>query len=82
MLRLVIRGYLKKVRQWESSVEVWYDKMPSLMCDLADQHVKSMLGGTLDMVEIEFLDEPDVMQRFLRLGTNPDGMVMPIEIEP
>jgi hypothetical protein len=77
-LRLVVRGYLKSVRQWERSGEVPNPKLQGLM----REHATGIANGTLDMIEIEFLDEPDVMKRFFRIGSNPDLMVMPIKIGP
>jgi hypothetical protein len=41
-----------------------------------------MAAGTLDMIELEFLDEPNQLERYYRFGVNPDGMVMPIEVDP
>jgi hypothetical protein len=77
-IRLVIRGYLGKVRQWQSSVELTEENLENLLPDLAESHCEAMAAGTLDMIEIEFLDDPDPNRRFLRIGTNPDGIVYPL----
>lgn len=37
--------------------------------------------GRVFMAEIEFLDDPNPSQRFLRFGTDPRGMVRPHPID-
>jgi hypothetical protein len=44
------------------------------------RHVAAV-GDRPHMIEIEFLDEPDINQRFLRLGTDPRAMVIPTAID-
>jgi hypothetical protein len=56
-------------------------KLDKVVPDLAKEHADAMAAKTLDMVEIEFLDEPDVNQRYLRLGTNSAGMVAPMRLK-
>jgi hypothetical protein len=48
--------------------------------ELAQKHVK-LAGTRPHMIEFEFLDEPDQLKRFLRVGTDPRGMVKPIALD-
>ncbi len=82
MTRLTIRGFVGRVLQFEERVDVPDEKIDDLE-SLAEKHALALLavpGGHKHMIEIEFLDEPDVLQRFFRFGTDPSGMVWPIEI--
>lgn len=80
-VRLAIRGFVHGKRLFEERVEVDPDLMEDLLPGLASQHAAAMASHDLHMIEIEFLDEPDVNERFFRFGTDPAGMVMPIEID-
>ena len=77
-MRIAIRGYLGPTLQWTRRTEIGLNK---LAAELGTEHAQAMADGMLDMVEIEFLDEPDVNQRFFRIGTNPAGMRLPVEIK-
>ena len=81
MTRLAIRGFIGGVKQFEERIDV--SESGEEIEGLAEKHALDLLsrpGGDKHMIEIEFLDEPDPLQRFFRMGTDPAGMVQPIEV--
>jgi len=80
-IHLAIRGYLKSTLQWESLVDIDSDKLDELLPSLAEKHAEECVAGKLGMIEIEFLDEPNENERYFRMGVDPSGMVMPMEIK-
>lgn len=79
-LRLAIRGFVGRTRMFEDVVEIPDDSFDALIPQLAEKHATALASHELHMIEIEFLDEPDPEQRFFRFGTDPSGMVAPIEV--
>lgn len=90
IVRLMVRGFLKNVLVFAERV----DATPGDMEKLAVSHMAKLYGPdeakwgeaeeTLGphMIEIEFLDEPDREQRFIRLGTDTRRMVNPWHVDP
>ena len=82
MIRLAVRGYLDRALKFEEHLELSDAEIPSLIGLVGEKHAEAMAIGELDMVEFEFLDDPDPLQRFFRIGTNPSLMVKPMQISP
>lgn len=76
--RLMVRGYLGRTLQFERAVNVDSDGLDGVLPALAEEHANAMAAGELGMIEIEFLDEKDVNERYFRLGVDPRGMVRPV----
>jgi hypothetical protein len=82
MTRIIVRSFLQQVLQAEERVTLKTAREEKqLIPKLAEKHAEAMGAGRLDMIEIEFLDVPDINERFFRLGTNPAGMVIPIGLK-
>jgi hypothetical protein len=47
---------------------------------VAERHAAAV-GDRPHMVEIEFLDEPNPWERFFRMGTDPQAMVLPVAFD-
>jgi hypothetical protein len=67
----------------EERIEATDEELGNLLQDLGEKHGKALLampGGEHHMIEIEFLDEPNIMRRFFRFGTDPAYMVQPLDV--
>lgn len=80
-IALVFRGYAEARLVFEERAEIEETELENVLPALAERHGKALACHELHMIEIEFLNEPDPMQRFLRFGTDPAGMVAPIRID-
>lgn len=74
MVRLVVDG--RQVSAEPMNIDI---DDPSQIQTIAEQHAKT-LAQTPGLIEIEFLDETDINQRFFRIGTDPRWMVNPVRI--
>lgn len=80
-IRLAIRGFADGNHlQFEERVEIPEDQLSEVLPVLGKKHANALVSHQLHMIEIEFLDEADLNQRFFRFGTDPAGMVLPIAI--
>ncbi|HEY1896717.1 MAG TPA: hypothetical protein VGG62_10615 [Terracidiphilus sp.] len=80
-MRLAIRGFAGYLKKFEDRVEIDSDEIENLIPSLAEKHGQALAAHRLHMIEIEFLDELDPIDRFFRIGTNPSRMVVPIEFD-
>lgn len=80
-IRLAIRGYAGRKLAFEDRVDLPEIELDNLLPELAKKHGEALAEFRLHMIEIEFLDEPNPNERFFRMGTDPRGMVMPVEID-
>ena len=78
--RIAVRGFVGRKVVFEDRIDVPVDQIDAVIQEHAEKHARQMAAHELHMIEIEFLDEPNVAERFFRFGTDPSGMVMPIKI--
>jgi hypothetical protein len=82
IVRLMIRAFDGDRVVFAKPVTVSEANLSELLPQLAEEHSSAMVKGEYGMIEIEFLDEPDPMERFFRIGVDPKGMVAPVAIDP
>jgi hypothetical protein len=75
-MRLAFRGYCDGQKVMEEFVDS--DAEIGATAEAQLQRLKNIVGDKPNMVEIEFLDEPNPMKRFFRFGTDPRRMIEPM----
>lgn len=80
-MAIAIRGYAGGKVQFKELALLEDDHLEEVIRHLALKHCAALAAHKLHMIEIEFLDEPNQDERFFRFGTDPSGMVMPIELD-
>jgi hypothetical protein len=78
IVKLEVRLYKGKMEMFRQLLEVAESELDQIIPRLFKEHADLLVEP--HMIEIEFLDEPDPYKRFLRFGTDPSGMAVPIEI--
>ena len=79
---MIIRGFLGKRLVFVSQVELSLDDLENMerfIAALAESHAEETNAGRVDMIELEFPDDPPE-ERFFRMGVNPDGMWIPLKV--
>lgn len=80
-VRLAVRGFIAGAKVLEEFPT--FDDDGARIEKLAESNATYLMGlpgGDRHMIEIEFLDEPNPLQRFFRIGTDPAGMTAPVAV--
>ena len=72
-MRLAIRGFAGDKRIFEDIVATEDADIDAL----AESHAERMLDYDLHIIDYGFVDEPDPIKRFFRIGTDASGMCGP-----
>ncbi len=72
-MRVAIRGFIAGELLFNDRADIVTDNLH----DLAERYTTRLLdlpGGERHMIEIEFLDEDDLNERFFRFGTDREAL--------
>lgn len=79
-VRVLVRGFKGRTRVFQDPERhLTAKQIEALLPELGEKHAGMMAAGMIDMIEIEFPDDPPE-ERYFRIGTNPAGMVMPVRV--
>jgi hypothetical protein len=73
--RIAIRGFIGGIKQFEERVD--QSESGARLAETLARRLLALPGGDKHMIEIEFIDQPDPLQRFCRFGTDPAMMIHP-----
>jgi hypothetical protein len=76
---ILVRGYRGKELIFEDSFDLAAMTLPQYEA-MEKKHCDALFDGSITLLEFENPGEPDPQKRFLRYGTSPEGMMMPIAI--
>lgn len=79
MTEVRIRGWKGNSLAFDETAKIEEGQAQELITGLATRHATALASGA-HLIEIEFLDEPDPLQRFFRFGTDPRRMVAPLQV--
>ena len=79
-MRLAIRVFKAGTLLHAEDCTIPEDGFEAFVQDLRERHTIGLVDSP-DMIEIEFLDEPNIKERFVRFGSDPSAMVPPINVD-
>ncbi len=79
VLRIAVRVFVIGKLHSEEIIEATKEELSGIMPRLAAKHAE-LSAAEPTMIELEFLDDPS-NDRFFRIGTDPNAMVMPMAID-
>jgi len=79
-VRITIRAFAHDRLLFTDSLEVSAGAIEKVIPALAEKHLDCLADYPQHMIEIQYLDEPDPLQRYFRFGTDPAGMVRPVAV--
>lgn len=76
-MRLKVRAFADGALLFEEEATI---RKTGQLTEMSQRHLRRLRPFPIHMLEIEFLDIPDINQRFLRFGTDPSVMAQPQKV--